>query len=144
MTYKCNFKIKKVKKYLSAVKRIGQGFVMKGTLNRKVGSSCPNSSTIKPDHRLKMIFKGYKEMFVEHINRKKKQQKKLFCQIEGNGIFIKNKWKKCFQWSTKVFFQYSHFKLVVFLCCGNSGATRTNFSVNCAFHYKPLSNSLHS
>ena len=38
MTYKYNFEIKKVKTPLSAVKRIGQRFVIKSTLNKKVGS----------------------------------------------------------------------------------------------------------
>ena len=50
MTYKCNFEILKQEK----VKIIGQRFVIKGTLNRKVCSSCPRASTINEDHRLKM------------------------------------------------------------------------------------------
>ena len=54
MTYKWNSEIKKVKTYLSTVKRIGQRFVIKDTVNRKVGSGRPRASTIKHHHRLKM------------------------------------------------------------------------------------------
>ena len=41
-------------KPLSVVKKIGQRFVIKGTLNRKVCSVRSRSFTIKHDHRLKM------------------------------------------------------------------------------------------
>ena len=34
------------------VKRIGQRFVIRGTLNRKIGSSRPNTYTIKENHML--------------------------------------------------------------------------------------------
>ena len=57
MNYKLIFailKIEKVKTFLSVVKRIGQIFEIKGTLNRKVGPGRPGTSTIKHDHRLKM------------------------------------------------------------------------------------------
>ena len=50
-------KIEMLKKYLSAVKRIGKRFVIKGILNRKIGSSGrPSGFTIKDYHRLKMTF----------------------------------------------------------------------------------------
>ena len=57
MTYKWNFEIlkyKKMKTFFSAVKRIGQRFAIKGTLNRKVRSGHPRASTIKEGHRVKM------------------------------------------------------------------------------------------
>ena len=47
-------KIEKLKTSLSAVKRIEQMFIIKGTLNMKVGSGRHRASTIKDDHRLKM------------------------------------------------------------------------------------------
>ena len=62
ITYKWNFEIEKVKKPLSAVKRIGQRFVIKAILNRKVGSARPRGYTIKHDHRLKMtVLKGIRK-----------------------------------------------------------------------------------
>ena len=54
MTYKQNFEQKKVKTSLSAVERIRQRFVIKGTFNIKVRSGRPRASTIKDDHSLKM------------------------------------------------------------------------------------------
>ena len=54
IAYKLNLatlKIEMFKTFLSAVKRIGQRFVIKGTLNRKVGSGRPRASTIKNDHK---------------------------------------------------------------------------------------------
>ena len=57
MTYKLIFAILKtemVKTSLSAVKRIGERFEIKGTVNRKFGSGRPRASTIKDDHWLKM------------------------------------------------------------------------------------------
>ena len=61
MPYKWNFEIKKVNTFLSAVKRIGQKFVFKDTLNRKVRSGRPRVATIKEDHRLKITV--LKEIF---------------------------------------------------------------------------------
>ena len=52
MTY--NFEIKKVNTSLSAVKTIGQMFVIKGTLNRKVRSGHSRVSTINYNHPLKI------------------------------------------------------------------------------------------
>ena len=68
MSYKWIFtilKIIKVKPSFLAVKRIEQSFEIKGTLNRKVRSGRPRSSTIKDDYRLKMtILKGiWKQLF---------------------------------------------------------------------------------
>ena len=55
MSYKWIFailKIKVLKTSLSAVKRIGKRFVIKGKLIMKVGSGYPRASTIKHDHML--------------------------------------------------------------------------------------------
>ena len=65
MTYKLIFAILKIeilKTSLSAVKRIGQRFVIKGKLNRKIGSGRPRTSTIKHNHTLKMtVLKGIRK-----------------------------------------------------------------------------------
>ena len=66
MTYKWILAILKTEMFktsVSAVKRIGQRFVIKSTLNRKVGSSRPRAPTIKHEHRLKMtLLKGIKNV----------------------------------------------------------------------------------
>ena len=62
---------KKCKKtFFSAVKRIGQRFVIKGTLNWKVGSGRPRPSTVKHDHRLKInVLKGIRKPLSSTVKR---------------------------------------------------------------------------
>ena len=43
-----------MKTSVSAVKRIGQSFVIEGTLNGKISSGRPRASTMKDDYRLKI------------------------------------------------------------------------------------------
>ena len=50
------WKIEILKTSVSAVKRIGQRFVIKDTMNRKVRCYLPRASTIKQDHILKIDF----------------------------------------------------------------------------------------
>ena len=65
MTYKWIFEILKIQmleRSFSAVKRIGQRFVIEGTLNRKVGYSHPRAHTKKHNHRLKItVLKGIRK-----------------------------------------------------------------------------------
>ena len=80
MTYRWIFailKIEMLKTSLSAVKRIGQRYVIKGTLNWKVGSCHPIHSTTKHEHRLKMTVLN-KKTFVEHRKHSKQQREILF------------------------------------------------------------------
>ena len=73
-------------------------------------------------------------MLVEHSKNSKQKIFFLVDKIqnsEGNGILIM--WKNCFLWSTKVVLHDSNVKRVVLLHCTSSGATRTNFPVQCTF-----------
>ena len=137
-----------LKTSLSAVKRIGKRFVIKDTLNRKVGYGRPRAFTIKDDHRLKMtVLKGIRKRLLSTA-KNKNRTKKFFFQTEKiqkrvqKCDFYQKYVEKCFLWSTKVFLQDSHFKPVVFIYCGSSGAIRTNFPVLYAFNNKPFPNSL--
>ena len=97
LTYRWIFAILKIEMWktpASSLKIIGQSFVIKGTLNRKVSSVRSGASTIKNDHRLKISKKFY--------------QKKR---------------KKYFLWSTKVFLYNRYFKPAIVIYCGGSGAT---------------------
>ena len=63
------WKIEILKTSVSAVKRIGQRFVIKDTLNRKVSSGHPIAFTIKDDHRPKMtVLNGIRKHFLNSAN----------------------------------------------------------------------------
>ena len=54
--------MEKVETSLSAVKRIGKRFEIKGTLNRKVGSGQPRAFKIKYNYRFEMtVLKGIRK-----------------------------------------------------------------------------------
>ena len=56
-------KIEKIKTSLSVVKRIGQRFEIKFTVNRKVHYGRSRASTIKDDNELKMtVLKGIRKV----------------------------------------------------------------------------------
>jgi len=88
-------KIKKVKTSLSAVKRIGQRFEIKGTVNRKARSGHPRASTIKHNHRLIMTFlKVIRKRLLSRAkiqNSKKKFFFRLtkFIRVEETGVLSK-------------------------------------------------------
>ena len=82
MIYKWIFSILKIemlKTSLSDMKRIGQRFVIKGILNRKIGSGRPRTSTIKHDHMLKMtVLKGRRKRLFNTAIIKNGKNKFLF------------------------------------------------------------------
>ena len=73
MTYKWIFAVLKVemlKTSIPAVKRIGQRFFIKRTLNRKIGSGRPRVSTIKYNHMLKItVLKGIRKRLLSTAKR---------------------------------------------------------------------------
>ena len=69
----------------------------------------------------------YKKTFVSTAKRSSFSRLKKSRRVKEMGFLLNICGKKCFLWSTKIFNQGSHFKLVVLLYCANSGATRTTF-----------------
>ena len=114
-------------------------------MNKKISSSRPRASTIKHDHILKMtVLKGIRIHFLSTAKfkiakRSSFSRLKKFRRVKEME-FLSNISGKVLLWSTKVFLQNSHFNPVALLYYRNSWATRTNFSVQCAFNNKPLSN----
>ena len=86
ITYKSIFailKIENVKTPLSAVKRFGGRFEIKGTVNRKVGSGRPRAFKIKDDHRVEMtILNVRKKNFVDH------RKHLLSTTYDKNSVFF--------------------------------------------------------
>ena len=84
-----------LKTSLSAVKSIGQRFVIQVTLNRKVGFGRPRVSTIKHNHRLIMTFlKVIRKRLLSRAkiqNSKKKFFFRLtkFIRVEETGVLSK-------------------------------------------------------
>ena len=67
------------------MKTIGQRFVIKGTLNRKVGSGRPRAVTIKHDHMLKMpVLKGIK-IFCLTQQKFKTEKRNSFSRLVKSG-----------------------------------------------------------
>ena len=145
MTYKwilAILKIEMLKTSTSFVKIIGQRFVIKGTLNRKVSSGRPRASTIKDDHRITMnVLKDIRKRLLSTANKLTKLTKSR--RVEEMG-FLSKICGKMFSLVNKSYPSKQSFKPVIVVYCGSSGATRTNFAVQCVFNYKHLSNSLHS
>ena len=136
MTYEWIFtilKIEMLKTSTSFVKTIRQSFVNKGTSTRKVGSDRHRDSTLKHDHRLKMtVLKGIRKRLLSTAKFKLAtinyfldwQNREEWWKWDFYQKYV----KKCFLWSTSVFFKNSHFKPVAFLLWKLWG-TRTNFLV---------------
>ena len=143
-----------VKKSPSAVKRIGERFEIKGSVNRKVNSVRPRASTIKDNHRLQMtVLTDSKKTFVGH--RIYFVFTTFLIIIPFSSLFwVLSIQKKIFFLLLRIFcyvqqifsytLQNSCFKPVVVLCCGSSGVTRTNFPVHCAFSFKHFPNYFYS
>ena len=129
---------------LSAMKRIGHRFVIKGTLNRKGGSGRPRASIIKHNHRLKMtVLKGIRKRLLSTAKRNSFSRLTKSKRVKEKVFLSKTCGKHVFCGQQKFFFKTVILSLWSSFC-GSSGATRTNFPVQCAFNYKPLFNSLHS
>ena len=75
-------KIEKVKACLSAVKRIGERFELKSNVNWKVDSGCPRTSTIKDDHRFKMVVLKDIRKCLLNTAKIQKSKKKFFFYID--------------------------------------------------------------
>ena len=76
-----------LKKSLSAAKRIRQRFVIKGTLNRKVGSGHPRASTTKLDHRLKMtVLKGIRKLLLSKAKIQNSKKNRFFRLTKSKRV----------------------------------------------------------
>ena len=146
MTYRwifAIFEIKMFKTSLSAVKRIGQRFVIRH-IELESSFRSPQSLHNK-SHRLKMTV--LKETFF-HIFLITIRFPSLFWINLGKNLFllfwIFGVLNKSFLKNVVFKLQNSHFKPVVVLYCGSAWATRTNFPVQCAFNNNHLPKSLHS
>ena len=77
------WKKKKVKTCLSAVKRIGQRFEIKGTVSKKTGSVQPRYSTMKDDHMLKItVLKDRKKTLDDHSKQFKTAKGNFFSRVK--------------------------------------------------------------
>ena len=103
-----------MKTSLSAVKRIGQRFETKSSVNRKVCSGRPRASTIKDDHRLKV---SILKTFVEHS--KKNSLSRLTISRMKETIFLLKRFEKKVYVVNKIFPSKQSFQA--------SGSSRAGF-----------------